>query len=78
VAPYINVKSLIGLSQSPKVDVAATTGYKDVTLGASASYDTMKSDVTAWSVVAGLHLSLRYLLFIEQEFCVRDCWWDHS
>eukprot|EP00884_Botryococcus_braunii_P018082 jgi/Botrbrau1/4958/Bobra.0122s0033.1 len=54
IAPYINVKSLIGLTQSPKVDLAATTGYKDLTLGAIVSYDSLKSDVTGWSIVTGL------------------------
>lgn len=54
IAPYINMKTLIGLTQSPKVDVAATTGYKDLTLGANLSYDSLKSDVTAWSLVTGL------------------------
>jgi hypothetical protein len=53
IAPYINLKSTVGLSQSPKAELAATTGYKDFTLGGLVSYDTAKSNVTAWTVLAG-------------------------
>lgn len=64
LAPYVNVKSLIGLTQNPKVDVAATTGYKDWTLGASLGYDSLKSEVTGWSVIAGLFI-LQSCIFLH-------------
>ena len=54
VVPHLHAKALIGLNGAPKVDLAATTGFKDGALGAQAAYDTAKGALTAWSVGSSL------------------------
>ena len=51
--PHLTLKSTIGLTQNPKVVVAATTGQKGVVAGAEATYDTNKGNVTTWNAGAG-------------------------
>eukprot|EP00891_Asterochloris_glomerata_P009541 jgi/Astpho2/9541/Aster-03826 len=62
-APYFTLKSKLGLTNSPKLDISASTG-KDgfgidgkevVVVGGDATYDTNKADVTAWSAGLGYH-----------------------
>lgn len=51
--PHLTLKSTIGLTQNPRVVVAATTGQKGVVAGAEATYDTNKGNVTTWNAGAG-------------------------
>lgn len=51
--PYLTLKSAVGLTASPKVDLAVTTGYEGAVLGADVGYDTNKNAVTRWAVGAG-------------------------
>jgi hypothetical protein len=51
--PHLTLKSAVGLTNQPKVDLAATTGYKDVVVGGDATYDSSKNDITKWSAGIG-------------------------
>lgn len=51
--PYLTLKSAVGMTASPKVDVSATTGYEGTVLGGDLGYDTNKGAITRWSVAAG-------------------------
>lgn len=51
--PHLTLKSTVSLAAQPKVDLAATTGYEGVTVGASATFDAGKSAVTKWTAGAG-------------------------
>ncbi len=51
--PYIALKSTVGLTATPVVDIAASTGYQNVLLGGSASYDTSKSALTKYELALG-------------------------
>ncbi|PSC73090.1 voltage-dependent anion-selective channel [Micractinium conductrix] len=51
--PHIHATAAATLTAAPKVDVAATTGFGDVTAGGEASYDTAKSAITKWTVGVG-------------------------
>lgn len=51
--PHLTVKTLVGLTSSPKVTVAATTGFKGAVLGGEAAYDTAKGNITKYTVGLG-------------------------
>jgi voltage-dependent anion channel protein 2 len=51
--PSLTLKSTIGLTANPKVDIAATTGYKGAVFGGSTSYDSATGNITTWSLGAG-------------------------
>lgn len=51
--PHLTLKTSVGLTNQPKVDLAATTGYKDIVFGGEATYDSAKGDVTKWAAGAG-------------------------
>lgn len=51
--PHLTLKTGVGLTSQPKVDVAFTTGYKDVIFGGEATYDSAKNDLTKWSAGVG-------------------------
>lgn len=51
--PHLTLKTTIGLTQNPKVVVAATTGQKGVVAGAEVTYDTNKNNVTTWNAGIG-------------------------
>jgi len=53
VVPHLTVKTVVGLTQNPKIDLQATTGYKDCIFGGEATFDTNKQDVTKWSAGVG-------------------------
>lgn len=53
VVPHLTLKTSVGLTNQPKVDLAATTGYKDIVFGGEATYDSAKGDVTKWAAGAG-------------------------
>ena len=44
----------MGLSATPKVELSATSGVKDVAFGVSGAYDAAKGAVSAWSAGASL------------------------
>ena len=44
----------MGLSSTPKVELSATSGVKDVAFGVSGAYDAAKGAVSAWSAGASL------------------------
>ncbi len=49
----MTLKTTVGLTQNPKVVLAATTGQKGVVAGAEVSYDTNKNNVTTWNAGIG-------------------------
>ncbi|DBA78161.1 TPA: hypothetical protein ACH3X2_008127 [Trebouxia sp. C0005] len=51
--PHLTLKTTVGLTQNPKVVLAATTGQKGVVAGAEVSYDTNKGNVTTWNAGIG-------------------------
>ena len=51
--PHLTLKSAVGLTNQPKVDLAATTGYKDIVVGGEATYDSAKGQVTKWAAGVG-------------------------
>ncbi|KAL4434099.1 hypothetical protein ABPG75_000540 [Micractinium tetrahymenae] len=51
--PHVNARAAATLTAAPKLDVAVTTGFNDLTVGGEASYDTAKSAITKWTVGAG-------------------------
>ena len=51
--PHLTLKTSVGLTNQPKVDLAVTTGYKDIVFGSEATYDSAKGDVTKWAAGAG-------------------------
>jgi voltage-dependent anion channel protein 2 len=53
VNPYLNVKSSVSLTSAPIVDLAASSGYKNVVFGADASYNTSKAAIAKWSAAVG-------------------------
>lgn len=53
VVPHLTLKTTVGLTQNPKVVVAATTGQKGVVAGTQATYDTNKGQVTTWDAGVG-------------------------
>ena len=53
VVPHLTLKTTVGLTQNPKVVVAATTGQKGVVAGTQATYDTNKGYVTTWDAGVG-------------------------
>ena len=65
VVPHLTLKTSVGLTNQPKVDLAATTGYKDIVFGGEATYDSAKGDVTKWAAGAG-------------ELCKGSCPWSQS
>ena len=44
----------MGLTTTPKVELSATSGVKDVAFGASGAYDAAKGSVSSWSAGASL------------------------
>lgn len=50
--PHVTLKTTVGLTQNPRVIVAATTGQRGVVAGAEATYDTGKGNITAWNAGA--------------------------
>lgn len=72
--PHLTLKSAVGLTSQPKVDLAATTGYKDIVIGGEATYDSAKGDVTKWSAGAGefaLHRHLHCLSSFQHTVDIR-------
>lgn len=51
--PNLTLKGTVGLTNQPKVDIAASTGRLGYLLGGSAQYDTATASVSTWSVGAG-------------------------
>ena len=51
--PHLTLKSAVGLTNQPKVDLAASTGYKDIVVGGEATYDSAKGQVTRWAAGVG-------------------------
>ena len=49
----MTLKSTVGLTQNPKVILAATTGQKGVIAGAEVTYDTNKNAVTGYTAGVG-------------------------
>jgi len=52
--PHLTAKATVGLSSTPKVELSATSGVKDVAFGLSGAYDSAKGSVSAWSAGASL------------------------
>ena len=53
VVPHLTLKTTVGLTQNPRVVVAATTGQKGVVAGTQATYDTNKGNITTWDAGVG-------------------------
>lgn len=53
VNPYLNVKTTVGLTTSPKVTVAASSGVKNLVYGVEGSFDTAKSTLSAYNLALG-------------------------
>ncbi|GLC46453.1 hypothetical protein PLESTB_001718200 [Pleodorina starrii] len=53
--PYLALKGTFGLNATPVVDLAASTGYQSVVLGAETSYDTAKSALAKYNFAVGYH-----------------------
>nr|QKY15287.1 mitochondrial outer membrane porin (VDAC) [Polytomella parva] len=51
--PHLNLKTTIGVNASPVLDLTASTGYKNVTVGTEASYDTAKKAVSKYNFAVG-------------------------
>ena len=51
--PNLTVKAAVGLTNQPKVDIAATTGRNNYLLGVAALFDSATNNVSTWSVGAG-------------------------
>ena len=69
--PHLTLKSLVGLTAAPAVDIAATSGYKDVVFGGLATFDTAKNNsLTKWSLGVGKCFPLRNTLCICRKFSV--------
>jgi voltage-dependent anion channel protein 2 len=55
--PHLTLKSVVGLTNTPKIDVSASTGrasgLNNTVIGGEVAYDTEKSAITKWSVGAG-------------------------
>ena len=54
--PHLTLRTSVALANNPKVDIAATTGHKDITFGGEATYDSAKGDITKWSAGVGAFL----------------------
>ena len=52
--PHLTAKATVGLSATPKVELSATSGVRDVAFGVSGAYDAAKGAVSAWSAGASL------------------------
>jgi voltage-dependent anion channel protein 2 len=53
--PYANVKTAVGLTSAPKLDAAATTGYKNWIVGGDVSYCSKSAAITKYSGVVAYH-----------------------
>lgn len=51
--PHVTLKTAVGLTSAPKVDLAATTGVEGVVVGGDVGYDTSKGSITRWALAAG-------------------------
>lgn len=51
--PHVTLKTAVGLTAAPKVDLAATTGVEGVVVGGDVGYDTSKGSITRWALAAG-------------------------
>lgn len=51
--PYLVAKSSMSLSITPLIDLALSTGYREVTLGTQFGFNTASSLLTSWSFAAG-------------------------
>ncbi|GAB4815461.1 hypothetical protein N2152v2_002507 [Parachlorella kessleri] len=51
--PHVTLRSAVSLTAAPKVNLAATTGYDNFTLGAEAAYDAAKGALTKWNAGVG-------------------------
>ena len=51
--PHLTLKTTVGLTQNPRVVLAATTGQKGVIAGAEVTYDTNKGSVTGYTAGVG-------------------------
>lgn len=47
--PHLTLKSTVSLVASPKLDLAATTGYERYVAGGEVSFDTTKNAITKWA-----------------------------
>ena len=53
--PHLTLKTLVGLTAAPTVNVAATTGWNDLVLGGTATFDVAKNNnLTAWTAGVGV------------------------
>jgi len=55
VNPYLSLKGSFGLTSAPKLDAAASTGYKNWILGGDFGYDTKTVTISKWSAGVGYH-----------------------
>jgi voltage-dependent anion channel protein 2 len=53
--PYLSLKGNVGLTSAPKLDAAASTGYKNWILGGDFGYDAKSSSISKWSAGVGYH-----------------------
>ncbi len=51
--PHLTLKTAVGLTATPKVDIAATTGVEGIVVGGDVGYDTSKGSITRWALAAG-------------------------
>jgi voltage-dependent anion channel protein 2 len=52
--PHLTLKSTVGLTAAPAVDISATSGYNDVVFGGLATFDTAKNNsLTKWTLGVG-------------------------
>eukprot|EP01026_Neomeris_dumetosa_P039958 TRINITY_DN32996_c0_g1_i1.p1 TRINITY_DN32996_c0_g1~~TRINITY_DN32996_c0_g1_i1.p1 ORF type:complete len:298 (-),score=29.22 TRINITY_DN32996_c0_g1_i1:191-1084(-) len=53
VMKYLNLKSSLGLTTTPKVELAASTAYKGYQFGFDIGYDSALTDIYKWSTAVG-------------------------
>eukprot|EP01024_Parvocaulis_polyphysoides_P073212 TRINITY_DN9404_c0_g1_i1.p1 TRINITY_DN9404_c0_g1~~TRINITY_DN9404_c0_g1_i1.p1 ORF type:complete len:274 (+),score=21.12 TRINITY_DN9404_c0_g1_i1:52-873(+) len=54
---YFNLKTSLGLTSTPKMEVSLATGYQGFLVGSDIGYDTAKQAVSKWSVALGYAVS---------------------
>jgi voltage-dependent anion channel protein 2 len=52
---FCTTKATVALTCKPVIDLVASTGYKDVIVGAEAGFDTATSKVSKYNVAVGYH-----------------------
>eukprot|EP01024_Parvocaulis_polyphysoides_P038476 TRINITY_DN3455_c0_g3_i1.p1 TRINITY_DN3455_c0_g3~~TRINITY_DN3455_c0_g3_i1.p1 ORF type:complete len:274 (+),score=46.86 TRINITY_DN3455_c0_g3_i1:156-977(+) len=50
---HLNLKGSLGLSSTPKIEVAASTGYQGFVVGGDIGYDSAKQILSKWSAAVG-------------------------